>query len=160
MRETITFVNSGVICASNTEAWSGQRDVQPAQTSTPPPAGGYTGSVPFNGLTFTVASGTSITNVSDQESLHCSDGNGLIDELIVPAATIAADGSFSGSASDSGTVGGHPTQFSYSFRGNFHSIGADSAERAAGTMRESLTFTDTNVICTSNTEAWSGRRTS
>jgi hypothetical protein len=160
MRETISFPDSGVTCTSNTEAWSGQRDTQPAQSSTPPPAGSYSGFSPFAGLTFTVASGTSIQNVSAPQFLHCSDGTGLSDELIVPAATIAPDGSFTATATDIGTVSGHPTHYTYTFDGNFHGLGEDGAERGAGTMRESLTFDDNGVTCTSNTEAWSGRRTS
>jgi hypothetical protein len=58
------------------------------------------------------------------------------------------------------TFNGHPTDFTYSLRGNFHSTGADATERAAGTMRETLTFTDTNVTCTTNTLAWAAHRTS
>jgi hypothetical protein len=160
MREAISFPDSGVTCTSNTEAWSGQRDTQPAQSSTPPPAGSYSGFSPFAGLTFTVASGANIQNVSAPQFLRCSDGTLLNDELIVPAATIAPDGSFTATASDTGTLGGHPTDYTYTFRGNFHGLGEDGAERGAGTMRESLTFNDNGVTCTSNTEAWSGRRTS
>jgi hypothetical protein len=159
MRETISFPDSGVTCTTNSEAWSGQRDTQPTQSNASPPTGGYAGFSPFAGLTFTAVSGTSIQNVSDPQFLHCSDGTGLNDELIVPSATIASDGSFTATATDSGTLGGHPTDFTYDFRGNFHGLGENGAERAAGTMRESLAFTDTGVTCTSNIEAWTGRRT-
>jgi hypothetical protein len=161
MRETISFPDSGVTCTSNTEAWSGQRDTQPAQSSTPPPAGSYSGFSPFAGLRFYVSAGhTMVQDVSAPQFLHCSDGTGLSDELIVPAATIAPDGSFTATATDIGTVSGHPTHYTYTFDGNFHGLGEDGAERGAGTMRESLTFDDNGVTCTSNTEAWSGRRTS
>ncbi|HKC26471.1 MAG TPA: PKD domain-containing protein, partial [Jatrophihabitans sp.] len=159
MRETISFPNSGVTCTTNTEAWSGQRDVQPAQTSTPPPAGSYTGSVPFNGLRFYVSAGrNTVQDVSGGQSLHCSDGSGFSDELIVPAAPVAANGSFSASVTDTGVVGGQPANYHWVFRGNFHSVGSNGAARAAGTMRETITFPDSGVTCTSNTEAWSGQR--
>lgn len=160
MRETVSFPDSGVTCTSNTEAWSARRDIQPAQASTPPHVGGYTGRFPFTGLTFSVASNTSIQNITDAQSLQCSDGGALGDRLIVPTATIAGDGSFLDNATDTGTLSGHPAQFSYTFRGNFHSVGPAGTDRAAGTMRESVVLTDTGVTCTSNTESWTALRTS
>jgi hypothetical protein len=160
MRETISFPDSGVTCTTNTVAWAAERDTQPAQQDTPPPTGTYTGLSPFSGLTYTVASSTSIQNVSDSLWLNCSNDTQLNDTLIVPAATINTDGSFAATATGTGTLNGHPTDYTYTFRGNFHSIGPDDAERAAGTMRESLTFTDTSVTCTTNTLAWAAHRTS
>jgi hypothetical protein len=160
MRETVSFPDSGVTCTTDTVPWTAERDIQPAQTGTAPPAGGYTGLSPRTGLTFTVASSTSIQNVSDPWQLHCSDNNALDDGLIVPAATINADGSFAATVHSSGILNGHPTDYTYTFRGNFHSIGPDQTERAAGTMRETVTFTDTNVMCTTDTLAWTAHRTS
>jgi hypothetical protein len=161
MRETISFPDSGVTCTTNTLAWAAERDTQPAQHNTAPPAGSYSYSAlsPSVGLSFTVASSTSIQNISDQLGLNCSDNTTLADTLVVPAATINTAGSFATSRTDTGILNGHPTNYTYTFRGNFHSIGPDDAERAAGTMRESLTFTDTSVTCTTNTLAWAAERT-
>jgi hypothetical protein len=92
--------------------------------------------------------------------LYCSNNSVVDDTLIVPAVTINADASFSATATDTGILNGHPTHYTYAFRGNFHGIGPDATERAAGTMRESLTFTDTSVTCTTNALAWTAHRTS
>jgi hypothetical protein len=159
MRETISFPDSGVTCTSNTLSWVAERDVQPVQQATPPPTGTYAGLSPFSGLSFTVGSSTSIQNVSEFLQLNCSNDTALDDTLIVPSATINADGSFAATTTSTGILNGHPTDFTYTFRGNFHSTGPDDAERSAGTMRESLTFTDNSVTCTSNTQAWAAHRT-
>jgi hypothetical protein len=158
MRESIALPDSGVTCTTNTVAWSAERDIQPAQHNTAPPTGTYTGLSPHAGLAFTVASSTSVQNVSEFLQLNCSNGTALDDTLIVPTAAITTTGAFAGSNTDTGILGGHPTEFTYTFRGNFHSTGPDGAERAAGTMRESLTFTDTGVTCTTNTLAWAAHR--
>ncbi len=159
MRETISFPDSGVTCTTNTLAWAAERDTQPAQHNTPPPTGSYTGLSAHVGLTYTVASSTSMQNVSEFLLLNCSDNTAIDDTLIVPAAIISTTGAFAASNTDTGILGGHPTDFTYTFRGNFHSTGPDGAERAAGTMRESLVFTDTDVTCTTNTLAWAAERT-
>jgi hypothetical protein len=52
-------------------------------------------------------------------------------------------------------VYGHPALFTYTFRGNFHGVAANGAERAAGTYAETVSYTDTTAhVCTSNTQSW------
>ena len=76
------------------------------------------------------------------------------------AVPLAANGSFSGTTSSSGVVGGHPATFTYSFGGDFHSVGADGAARAAGRIRMNVVYTDsTTRTCTRNDMPWRAERT-
>jgi hypothetical protein len=51
--------------------------------------------------------------------------------------------------------------FTYTFRGNFHGVDPSGAARAAGTFRESVTYTDTTArSCTSDDVSWTASRTS
>ena len=60
-----------------------------------------------------------------------------------------------------GTYAGKPAKFTYTFRGNFHGVAPSGAARAAGTFRETMTFTDsTKETCTSNTQSWTASRNS
>jgi PKD domain len=157
---TVTYSNgTAYTCTSNAVTWSATRDSQPAQTTAAPPAGSYSGSTwPGYGLTFSVSSDqTTVENITiPTVYLDCTPGNAEPDtELTIASATIGSDGSFSGSATDTGVFESEPATFSYTFRGNFHSLNASGVERAAGTFEVTVTYTNgSTYTCSSNEETW------
>jgi hypothetical protein len=161
-RETMTFTDSTArTCTSNTQSWTAARDVQPPQPKTPPPPGGYAATNPQNNepITFAVSSSrTRLQNISIPfVILTCTPpGDANPNEpLGIAKATIKTDGSFTATTTKSGVYLGHPAKFTYTFRGNFHGVAPSGAARAAGTFRETMTFTDSTArTCTSNNQSW------
>jgi hypothetical protein len=166
-RETMTFTDSTArTCTSNNQSWTAARDSQPPQTTGKPPAGGYMGTNPQNNepITFSVSSSrTRLQNISIPfVNLVCSPpGDANADEpLAIASAPLASNGSFTATTTKSGVYLGHPAKFTYNFRGNFHGVAPNGAARAAGTFRETMTFTDsTKRTCTSNTQSWTATHT-
>jgi hypothetical protein len=166
-RETMTFTDSAKrTCTSNNQSWTATRDNQPPQTTAKPPAGGYTAFNPQTNLpiTFSVSSSrTSLHNVAiSTVGLDCAPGNSQPSEPFAIAAIPIKTGlSFTATTTKSGVYQGHPAKFTYTFRGNFHGVAPSGAARAAGTFRETMTFTDsTKRTCTSNTQSWTATRNS
>jgi hypothetical protein len=164
-RETVKFGASPVqTCTSNTQSWSATRDTQPRQTTSPPPAGSYSATNPQNGspLTFYVSSSrTKLQDISiPSVGLACAPEGGAIPEpFSIATAAIKSDRSFTATTTETGVVSGSRATFSYTFRGNFHSVGPSGAERAAGTFRETVKFNSSAPqTCTSNTQSWSATR--
>jgi hypothetical protein len=166
-RETMTFTDSAArTCTSNTQSWTAGRDSQPPQTTSRPPAGGYTATNPQSGLpiTFSVSSSrTSLQNVSiPTVYLDCAPGNaGPAEPFAIAAIPLPSGLSFTATTTKTGVYAGHPAKFTYTFRGNFHGVAPSGAARAAGTFRETMTFTDSAArTCTSNTQSWTATRNS
>jgi hypothetical protein len=81
------------------------------------------------------------------------------DHLVISSAPIAADGSFSGTGSQSGVFAGRNASYTYSFKGFFEGSGDDGATVAEGSFREDITFTDSAPhTCTSNELSWRAKR--
>jgi hypothetical protein len=147
-------------CTSNNQSWTATRDVQPTQTSTPPPAGRYSGVNPQNDdpVTFSVSSGT--TKLEDVSipvvDLTCAPGGATFTErLVMPTVALAPRRSFLTTITRAGTVSGHPATITSTFEGNFHGVNAAGAARAAGMFSETVTYTDTRARdCTSNDQSW------
>jgi hypothetical protein len=167
-RETLTYDGSAATtCTSNNQLWTATREAQPAQKALPPPSGSYTGSDPdydvVDPITFDVASNqTALQNISIPYGyMTCTPGGANINEpFTIVAAAIKADGSFSASVTQSGVYANQPATYTYTFRGNFHSVGPSGAERAAGTFRETLTYDGSAATtCTSNNQLWTASRT-
>jgi hypothetical protein len=166
-RETVKFsTTSGPqTCTSNTQSWSATRDTQPRQTTSPPPAGSYSATNPQNGspLTFYVSSSrTKLQDISiPSVGLACAPEGGAIPEpFSIATAAIKSDRSFTATKTQHGVVSGQPATFTYTFRGNFHSLAPSGAERAAGTFRETVKFNAGGPqTCTSNTQSWTATRT-
>ncbi len=167
-RETMTFTDSTArTCTSNTQSWTAARDAQPPQTKSRPPAGGYSAVNPQNGepITFSVSSSrTRLQNISIPfVGLTCAppgDANPT-EPLGIASALLKSGLSFTATTTKSGVYLGHPAKFTYTFRGNFHGVAPSGAARAAGTFRETMTFTDsTKRTCTSNTQSWTATRNS
>ena len=125
-----------------------------------PPVGSYTATNPQNGepVTFYVSAGqTSLQDISiPVVYLNCAPGDANISEPFpVASVPLKSDGSFTATATQAGVYAGNKATFTYTFRGNFHSVGPSGAARAAGTFRETMTFTDSAArTCTSNAQSW------
>jgi hypothetical protein len=164
-RETVKYNNGGrQTCTSNTLSWTATRDAQPRQTNAPPPAGSYSGpNSQSEEVTFYVSFiRTKLQDISiPLVGLDCSPGNAGLDEpFAIAAAAIKPDRSFTATTTKHGVVSGHPATFSYTFRGNFHSLAPSGAERAAGTFRETVKYNNGGPqTCTSNTLLWTATRT-
>ena len=133
-------------------------------TASHPPAGSYSATNPQNNepITFYVSSGqTSVQDISVPfVGLTCAPGGATVSEPIgIPAAPIKPDGSFTATTTQTGVYAGFPAKFTYTFRGNFHSVAPSGAARAAGTFQETLKYTDsTSRTCTSNAQSWTATR--
>ena len=164
-KETLKFTDSAArTCTSGSQSWTAARDTQPRQTTAPPPVGSYTATNPQNGepVTFYVSAGqTSLQDISiPVVYLNCAPGDANISEPFpVASVPLKSDGSFTATATQAGVYAGNKATFTYTFRGNFHSVGPSGAARAAGTFRETMTFTDSAArTCTSNTQSWTAAR--
>jgi serine/threonine protein kinase len=165
--ETMTYSDTTArTCSSNTQSWTVTRDAQPAQPTTLPPTGGYTGADPNydieDPITFYVSSSsTQLLNVLIPVSgLDCAPGNVAFDDhLGIPAIAIASNGSFSTTVTQQGVHDGYPAEYTYTFRGNFHGVNSSGTPRAAGTFSETVTYTDTAArSCTSDVQGWTATR--
>ena len=167
-KETMKFTDSTArTCTSGSQSWTAARDAQPPQTTSLPPVGSYTATNPQNNepITFYVsASKTSLQDISIPfVFLDCAppgDANPTL-PLGIAAIPLKSNGSFTATTTQTGVYAGFPAKFTYTFRGNFHGAGPSGAARAAGTFRETMTFTDSAArTCTSNTQSWTAARDS
>jgi len=158
-RDEITYNNGAAYsCTSNTQSWSATRSAQGTQTASPSPPGSYAG----NGPSFYVsADGKQVQDVTlyaGLDNLGCTPGGRFQDSTFnIPSIAIAADGSFTGTATQTGVIDNSPATFTYTFSGHFHGTDASGDERAAGTWRENITYNN-GTACTSNTNPWSATR--
>src|SRR5215472_5118675 len=137
-----------------------------AVTASNPPVGSYTGTNPQNSepITFYVsASKTSLQDISIPfVGLDCTPPGDAspTEPLGIAAIPLKSNGSFAATTTETGVYAGFPAKFTYTFRGNFHGAGGPTgAARAAGTFRETMTFTDSTArTCTSNTQSWTAAR--
>jgi PKD domain len=157
---TVAYTDgSAYTCTTNPMTWSATRDTQPSQTTAAPPAGTYSGSTwQGYGLTFSVSSDqTTMQDITiPTVYLDCTPGNTEpAAELTIPSESIGSDGSFSGTVTDTGVFESEPATFTYTFRGNFHSLNASGVERAAGTFEVTVTYTNGSAFtCSSNQQSW------
>ena len=163
-RETVKY-NNGIAytCTSNKLTWTATRDAQPAQTTSAPPAGSYSGATwQGYGLSFYVSSSRkSLQDIAlPAVILDCTPGAASPDsELSIAAAAISSTGSFTGTATQSGVWKGYPATFTYLFRGNFHSLNPTGVPRAAGTFKETISYNNgTKYTCNSDELTWTAIR--
>ncbi len=163
--ETITYTNSILrTCTTNDQSFSVARGSQGAQTPGRPPAGSYAGKVQVteSPLTFTVtAGGATVTTVAMASVyLTCAPGDVTVSEpFALSGVTVAADGSFSKSASQPSTFEGHAATITYMFEGHFHGLSAGGQVRAAGMFTETMTYTDTSTkTCSSDAQNWAASK--
>src|SRR5262249_37384080 len=134
-------------------------------TSTPTPAGiaaqpgSYSGQI-LNSLYYYLVSlyvssdGTQVQDVTlANTTLSCSLGGTLGDHIASGEATIAANGSFSATATQTGIVGHSAAKFTYTVSGQF------SGTNVAGSVREDVTYSNGIAYsCTTGTQTWSAKR--
>ena len=171
IRETMIYTDSNqhkkYTCTTNNLSWNATRDDgQPTQRSSAPPVGSYQAGGPAYGsapITFYVsANGTQLQDVADaQFLLTCSPGGEQPREpFAIPAIAIKSNRSFNATTTQHGVYGGFAATFTYTFQGNFHSLGSDNMERASGMIRETMVYTDSNqhkkFSCTTNNLSWTG----
>lgn len=86
-------------------------------------------------------------------SLPCAPGGSLVDHIDVSQIALAADGSFTSSTTQTGTLQHTTAHYTYTLTGQA------SATTIGGTLREDITYDNgTAFTCTSNTLSWSARR--
>ena len=163
--EKITYTDSVArTCTSKVQTWSAARDTQPAQPTTAPPTGSYSGneSQNGNGLSFYVSADQKrLQDVTfPLVGLNCAPGNTWInDHISVASVALTADGSFTSTTTQTGVIFGLPATYTYSFRGNFHGVNAAGVPRAAGTFTETTAYTDSTArSCTTDSQWWSAAR--
>jgi hypothetical protein len=149
-------------CTSNDQSWLAARDSQPSQPGSPPPSGSYSGGDTQNrALTFYVsADGGSLQDVSvPVVDVSCLPASNTDDKIQIDSIPINTDGSFSSTTVQTGVWANHPATFTYFFRGNVHGVNAAGNGRLAGTLRESISDTDSPARdCTSNDQSWLAAR--
>jgi hypothetical protein len=167
VRETVTFSDTTArTCGSNNIGWAVTREAQPSQPTTLPPRGSYAGSA----LGVNYGAPVKLYVSGDQSQLqdvaiptlylNCMPGNtSPADAIAISSIPLASNGSFNTTSTKSGVWNGNPATFTYVFRGNFHGVDASGTPRAAGLVRETVTFTDTTAhTCTSNNIGWAVTR--
>jgi hypothetical protein len=164
-RETLKYADSAArTCTSGNQSWTATRDTQPRQTTSPPPAGSYSGGNPQNGQLFTFRVSSSRTSLQDISipyvDLDCAPGGASPTEPFgIASAPLKSHGAGTATTTQTGVYAGFPAKYTYTFRGNFHGVAPSGAARAAGTFRETLTFADgAAYTCTSNTQSWTATR--
>ena len=164
--ETMTYSDSGTsfTCTSNQVPWSDARDASQTVTTGLPPVGSYSGNTGQDyGIDLYVSSNkTALQNITvDPLYLTCTPGGaspGL--DVSINSVPLASNGSFSSTTTQKGDYGGHPATFTIDFQGNFHGLNSSGLARAAGSITETMTYSDsgTSFTCTSNQVPWSDAR--
>ena len=165
MREDISFSNgTEYSCTTNALAWSLTRESVQTEASFPPAAGSYSGTDQQGGsMTFYVSPGGGrVQNVRVSTTvMGCTPSEGFDDHFEVASVAINSDGSFSSTTEQEGVLEHPPAKSKYTFSGQFHGTGSAGVVRAAGTLREDITYENSSKFeCTTNGEDWSLTRES
>jgi hypothetical protein len=161
-RETVTFTNSSLgSCTTNDVPWNLERDTQPTQTTAPAPQGNFSGPDYFGHATsfYVNPGGTALENAYVANTgLTCSvatDSVAYANYLTMPLVPVSSTGAFDTTTSTTGLVEGQAATITDEFRGNVESLATDGHERAAGTYRQTVTFTNSSLgTCTTNDVPW------
>ena len=154
-REDVSYDDGTAFsCSSNLQTWNVTRDAQGVQTGTTQSPGSYSGgtSQGRSASFYVSADRAHLQEVSvGIVGLGCTPGKTFDDQLAVADIPIAADGTFSKTATEDGVLFGVPAHFTYTFSGHLHGLSAAGVPRAGGTFRERITYDDgTAFDCTSN----------
>ena len=144
-------------CTTNDQSWSALRDAQGTQTLPAPTAGSYSGRTPEQSVfSFYVSNdGTHLQDVTVPTYLGCSPSKNFYDHISIPSIALAADGSFSGTATRDGVLFGTTATFTYAFSGHVHGTDGNGTIRLAGTFRESIAYDDGIAhACTTDNQSW------
>ncbi len=164
LRQDIVFAANGTreTCTSNLESWAATHDPQPAPARTVAVPGSYSagGNSDYYGFSFFVSpGGAKLVNVAVDAGLECTPAGSFprFNEIVIPNVAIAANGSFSGTATQHGVFDNANAEFTYSFAGYFEGATPAGPETLAGTLSEGVVFAanGTTETCTSNLQPWS-----
>ena len=149
--------HSNRTCTSNNQPWTVAKSGPIPQPKSMLAAGKYSDGY----FTFSV-SGSKVLDLTDYVvTITClpavTGAPGQVQGFAIPEATINADGSFTGKATQSGVFAGSPATITYSAAGNFQGLSERGPLTAAGTYRLDIVLTDSagTHTCTSNTLPWS-----
>jgi len=165
-REDISYDGTTTTCTSGNQYWSATWQTQGNQAALAPPAGSYGGvnslAISFNGVTLSVSlDSTQLQDVTiGAVALACTPSTpnpnpspwGSFSIATIPIST---DGSFSGTATQTGVAGGAPVHITYTFAGHFHGRNTSNKERIAGMFREDISYDGAATVCTSGNQYWS-----
>jgi hypothetical protein len=171
--ETATYTNgASYTCASVVAHWSVTRESLQTVEAGSPAAGSYSGAVggTNNSVRFYVANDqTELQNITiGQLGLYCTPNTGatLVD-VSIDAVPLNPDGSFNATSTESGNhVPAHgvvvPATFKIQFQGYFHGLDKNGVPRIAGSVVETMTYTNgATSYCSSGPEApWYAARDS
>jgi len=136
-----------------------------AVTASNPPVGSYKGSNPQDGYPITFYVSSSKTSLQDINIpvvvLSCTpSGDGSPDEPFgIASIPLKSNGSFTGTATQTGVYNGFHATFTYAFRGNYQGLNSSGVPTVTGTFNETLKFTDSaKRTCTSGTQSWTATR--
>ena len=140
LTETLKFTNGSPYTCSSTISWTAKRDMQPLQTSAPPPAGTYTSTFRLSNtpLTFSVLPDRKrlahIQANANGIGMYCAPGGYVATKIIINTFPLNADGSFYGKSTQHIIVDNADATVNETFQGHFHGIGMSKAARAAGAL--------------------------
>ena len=150
-------------CTSNKQSWSVTRSTQPGQPTGLPPVGSYSGSYSGSGYGISLYVSGAQNSLQDISipvvTLECAGTTfDPSAPIVLDSVFLASNGAFSSTSTQTGVVGSdnYPATFTIVFQGHFHGVNTSGAERAAGSVLETATYTNgTTFSCTSNKQSWS-----
>jgi hypothetical protein len=112
-------------------------------------------------ITFDVApGGKSMLNVTQGDELTCRPSGAFDDRFEMLQVAVQPNGSFHGTASQTGILSGNAATYSYTIAGHFEAATKTSAASAAGTYSESIKFAGgTLASCSTNQVTWTATLT-
>jgi hypothetical protein len=166
LTETMSYTNgSSYTCMANQESWYARRDTQQTTTTGLPPAGTYRGAdpqapnTPVYDFTFDVTTGPAqLQDVTFPDIIiTCAPGGATAaTTFALDPIVLASDGSFATTQTQAGTYRGNAATYTFDFQGHFHGLNAKGNARAAGSLTETMTYTNgVSYSCTSNKLSWS-----
>ena len=129
----------------------------PSPASSPEP-GSYSvhnsGSYAYGFSFYVSPDGSHIEDVSGAPGLECSPGGyHFSEQFYIPSIAIAADGSFSGTGTETGVESGSPAALTFTFSGHF------IEGKFSGALRENVSYDNgTAYSCDSGTVTWTATR--
>jgi hypothetical protein len=159
---TVTYNNgTSYTCTSDTVPFSATRDQQATPQPTSVTAGDYTGDYFSAGteapVTYTVSSDRkTIESVASDVDVRCSPGGAAGGaDLVIGSIPLAADGSFSGTATSTGTFAGQPASFTFAFSGHAHGTSSTGQPRFAGAITATVAYNNGGAqTCSSDLLPW------
>ncbi len=156
--ETLGLANGGSCSSGSALPWTVTRDATQTVTAGLPPAGSYSGNLDgyFDGVAFYVSnSQTALQNITvGGLTLKCAPGSTVgLGDISVDSVPLNSDGSFNTTTTEQGVYNGSPATYKITFQGYFHGLNSSGVARAAGSVTETMTYTDgTSYSCSSGPE--------